>query len=87
MSFDRPCIVRLLDEMSLSTEDDDAPSEGLIPENFAYRVEGAQFARIQSDAWKEIYKPVSHYLFVTGWGCMDVLSGGVPVFLLVDRPG
>lgn len=87
VSFDRLCIVRLLDEMPLSTEDDDTPSEGLLPEYFAYRVEGARFARIQSDAWKESYKPVSHYRFVTGWGCMDVVSGGVPVFSLVDRPG
>ncbi|MBB2964662.1 hypothetical protein FHU13_005080 [Methylobacterium sp. R2-1] len=87
VSFDRQCIVRLLDEMPLSTEDDDTPNEGLVPENFAYRVEGARFARIQSDAWKESFKPVSHYLFVTGFGCMDVVSGGKPLFSLVDRPG
>ncbi|WP_458425616.1 hypothetical protein [Methylorubrum extorquens] len=85
VSFDRQCIVRLLDEMPLSTEGDDTPNDGLLPENFAYRVEGARFARIQSDTWKESFKPVSHYLFVTGVGCMDVVSGGVPTFSLVDR--
>jgi hypothetical protein len=36
VSFDRECIVRLLDEMALSTEDDDSAREGLVHENFAY---------------------------------------------------
>lgn len=43
VSFDRPCIVRLLDEMSLSTEEDDTPINGLVPEHFAYRVVDALF--------------------------------------------
>ncbi|MBA9071484.1 hypothetical protein FHR71_005264 [Methylobacterium sp. RAS18] len=85
VSFERQCIVRLLDEMPLSTEEDDTPNEGLVPGHFAYRVEGARFARMQSEAWKEVNKPVSHYLFVTGWGCLDVVSSGKPTFSLVDR--
>jgi hypothetical protein len=87
VSFDRQCIVRLLDEMPLSTEDDDTPNEGLVPEHFAYRLEGARFARLQSETWKEISAPVTHYQFVTGWGCMDVLSGGSPSFSVVPRTG
>ena len=85
VSFDRPCIVRLLDEMPLSIEEDDTPNEGLVPNHFAYRLEGARFARTQSDAWKEIMEPVTHYQFVTGMACMDVLSGAVPSFLVVPR--
>ena len=85
VSFDRPCIVRLLDEMPLSTEEDDTSNVGLRSDHFAYRVEGARFARTQSQAWKEISGPVTHYQFVTGWGCMDVLSGGSPVFSMVAR--
>ena len=85
VSFDRPCIVRLLDEMPLSTEEDDTPNVGLVAENFAYRLEGARFARMQSEAWKEISGPVNHYQFLTGWGCMDVLSGSSPTFALVAR--
>lgn len=83
VSFDRQCIVRLLDEMPLSTEDDDGPNEGLVADHFAYRIEGAMFARTQSSTWKETMGPVSHYQFVTGWGCMDVLSSGEPSFTLV----
>ena len=85
VSFDRSCIVRLLDEMPLSTEEDETLNVGLVPEHFAYRLEGARFARMQSEAWKEISGPVNHYQFVTGWACMDVLSGGSPAFTLVAR--
>lgn len=87
VTFDRPCIVRLLDEMPLSTEEDETPNEGLIAEHFAYRLEGARFARCQSEAWKEVSGPVAHYQFVTGWACMDVLSGGSPTFSIVARAG
>ena len=85
VSFDRPCIVRLLDEMPLSTEDDETPKEGLVPEHFAYRLEGARFANLQSSSWKEISGPVTHYQFVTGWACMDVLTGSSPTFSIIAR--
>ena len=85
VSFDRQCIVRLVDEMPLSTEQEDTPSEGRVPEHFAYRAEGARFARLQSETWKEISAPVRHYQFVTGWGCMDVLSAASPSFSVVPR--
>jgi hypothetical protein len=39
VSFDRQCIIRILDEMPLSTEEDDTPNEGLVSEHFAYRLE------------------------------------------------
>jgi hypothetical protein len=83
VSFDRQCIIRVLDEMPLSTEEDDTPAEGLVPEHFAYRLEGATFAAIQSDAWKAFIGPVAHYRLITGSTCMDVLSAATPVFSLV----
>jgi hypothetical protein len=86
VSFDQRCIVRLLDEMALSTEEDDTPSQGLIREHFAYRLEGAAFARVQSQAWKDVSRSVAHYRFVTGWACMDVLTPATPSFSLVRRP-
>lgn len=85
VSFDRPCIVRLFDEMALSTEEEDTPNKGLVSNHFAYRLEGARFSRLQSETWKEVSGPVTHYQFVTGWGCMDVLSGGSPSFSVVAR--
>jgi hypothetical protein len=85
VSFDSQCIIRVLDEMPLSTEQDDTPKEGLVPEHFAYRLVGAAFARLQSSAWKEVNAPVTHYQFVTGWACLDVLTAATPAFALVPR--
>ena len=50
MTFNKPCIIRILDEMPLSTEND-SRSEGLVPDHFAYRVEGSAFVDAQSEAW------------------------------------
>lgn len=85
VKFDSGSIIRLLDEMPLSTEDDDNPNEGLVSENFAYRVYGAAFFRMQSSTWKEINEGLAHYRFVTGWACLDVISPAQPSFELVDR--
>jgi hypothetical protein len=38
VTFNEPCIIRILDEMALGTEKD-GPTEGLVPNHFAYRVE------------------------------------------------
>jgi hypothetical protein len=81
--FNGPTIVRLLDEMPLSTEDG-TKNEGLISRHFAYRVENSIFADTQSWAWKTACHPVSHYEFITGAGCMDVLSKAGPTFEVVD---
>lgn len=83
--FNGATIVRLLDEMPLSTEQPLAKNEGLVPRHFAYRVEDSTFANTQSEVWKEIqiHQPVCHYEFITGWGCMDVLSGVEPSFEVV----
>jgi hypothetical protein len=57
----------------------------LVPEHFAYRVEGSVFARQQSEAWKIAVGPVMHYRFVTGWGCVDVLTAALPSFSIEPR--
>jgi hypothetical protein len=85
MTFNKPCIIRILDEMPLSTEND-SRSEGLVPDHFAYRVEGSAFVDAQSEAWMLVNAPVTHYRFITGWACMDVLSSGQPSFTVIERP-
>ena len=85
VTFSKQCIVRLLDEMPISTEDDNGPRRGFIEEEFAYRVEDSAFAVAQSDAWTHVFAPVSHWRFITGWTCMDVLSGGSPSFSVIPR--
>jgi len=80
VSFERQSIVRLVDEMPLSTEQEDSPDLGLISDHFAYRVEGAAFERAQSQIWRDAVGPAVHFRFITGWTCMDVLSPGAPSF-------
>lgn len=81
--FNGGAIVRLLDELALSSENE-AKNEGNIPRHFSYRVEGSNFAAVQSEAWKMVHEPVHHYRFVTGGGCMDVLSKAEPSFEIVE---
>jgi hypothetical protein len=83
--FNKECIIRILDEMPLSTERDSGPSQGLVRDHFAYRVDGSTFVDAQSDAWKIVNSPVSHYRFITGSACMDVLSSAQPLFAVIER--
>ena len=89
VSFADQCIVRLVDEMPLSTEVDDSSNEGAVSNHFAYRVEGALFFRAQSEAFKTVVKlrhgSCKHYRFVTGWTCLDVVTGAEPCFTVVPR--
>lgn len=85
VSFRNDVIVRMLDEMALSTETDPATWEGLVPNHFAYRVEGDCFSVAQSEAWK-CGLQVEHYRFVTGWGCLDVLTSLPPDFVVIPKP-
>lgn len=82
VKFDSSCIVRILDEMPISTEPDDGPAEGLVVEHFAYRIHDAAFFRMQSDGWKLSMGDPAHYRFITGWACLDVISPAVPSFEL-----
>ena len=81
--FNKDTIVRLLGELALSTEND-TKVEGTVPLHFAYRVEGSAFADAQSEGWKMVHEPVHHYRFITGGGCMDVLSKAEPSFEIVE---
>ena len=80
--FKQETIVRLVGEFALSS-DNDTKNEGTVPRHFAYRIEGSSFAATQSEAWKMVHEPVHHYRFVTGGGCMDVLSKAEPSFEIV----
>ncbi|MGP6156083.1 MAG: hypothetical protein ACLPYS_00865 [Vulcanimicrobiaceae bacterium] len=80
VAFERAEIVRILDEMTLSTESEATPNDGLVKEHFGYFVEGAAFFNHQSEAFKQVFKAVKHYRFITGWTCLDVISSCEPRF-------
>jgi hypothetical protein len=85
VTFPRVEITRTLDEMPLSTEE---PEKwvGLKAEHFAYEVEDAHFWRTQSPELKIAFKDLKHYVFITGWTCLDVISRHSPTFSIVDAP-
>lgn len=74
-------VVRVLDEMPLSTEEND--KSGLVPHHFAYRVEGSLFWKSQSGVLQD-HPRLQHYRFITGSTCLDVLAMEPPVFELVN---
>lgn len=82
VSFGREVIVRMLDEFALSTEGRDDYS-GLVPHHFAYRVEGDPFFEAQSKIWRDMQgTSLEHYRFITGAGCLDVITSAVPRFAI-----
>jgi len=84
VAFDKVHIIRILDEMPLSTEAE-TKNEGLVPNHLAYRVEGSMFRETQSEAFKKTKgKWAQHYRFVTGWTCLDVISDSPPAMSVVS---
>jgi hypothetical protein len=83
--FEKAEIVRIVDEMPISTESEQSAHEGLIPDHLAYAVDGASFWLTQSDALKIARPLLRHYRFITGWTCIDVVSENTPTFLVIPR--
>ena len=82
--FGRVEVVRLLDEMALSTEDENTPNEGLIPDHLAYLVDGALFWSSQSEVLKLVRPTARHYRLITGWTCIDIISITEPSFAVTN---
>lgn len=81
----RALIVRILDEMALSTETEVTEDEGLVPEHFAYKVRGAAFFFGQSEAFRFANPNLEHFRFITGWTCLDVMANEPPTVTIVAR--
>ena len=81
VAFDNPFIARVLSESAISTEDA-WPEEGVVPGQFAYRVEGSLFENSQSQSWKATHRP-THWRFLTAGMCLDVLAKHPPAFSLM----
>ena len=84
VQFARVEIVRLVDEMPISTEHKEIPNEGLIANHFAYVVQGASFWNQQSEAFKANLTTARRYRFITGWTCLDVITTREPRFAVGD---
>lgn len=87
VTFDGEVIVRMLDELPLSTESDPKAWTGIILHHFAYRVEGDPFLFAQSDTWRSMEPKLAHYRFLTGSGCLDVATSATPQFKVFASGG
>lgn len=79
-------VLRALDDTHWSTEQE-GPCYGIAPEHFAYTVEGARFWKAQSVLITDESgrsRQLQHYVFMTGWTCLDVISDQRPVFTLLS---
>ncbi len=82
--FTSEVIVRLLIEFPLSAESDPKDWERLVLHHFAYLVEGDPFLAAQSSAWRSLAPNLKHYRFMTGSGCLDVITSATPRLGILD---
>ena len=61
VQFQRVEIIRIIEEMPISTEYEETSNEGIVADHFAYEVQGASFWNQQSEAFKVVYKEAKHY--------------------------
>lgn len=78
--FAHAIMFRVIDDFHHPIETYDFTHDGHIPNHFAYRVEGSPFWAAQKETLSTVFPGISHYLFVTGGSCLDVLSVEEPVF-------
>ncbi|MEO0462846.1 MAG: hypothetical protein AAF127_06925 [Pseudomonadota bacterium] len=83
ITFDDVEALRILDETWLSTETNSKLWRG-IDGSFARIVEGGEYPTSRS-LMNEIAGPITHYQFVTGADCVDVLARDKPVAYLADE--
>lgn len=84
VTFPHVEITRTLDEMPLSTEETEKRI-GLVADHFAYEAEDAHFWRSQSATLKIVVNNLKHFVFITGWTCLDVISRHQPTFSIVTH--
>lgn len=81
--FESVHVIRVLDEMWISTEEPQEPQVGHVENHFAYRIESSRFWESQSEPMRSTYTDARHYLFVTGSACLDVISSVQPEIFVV----
>lgn len=73
-------IFRVIDDMHLPLEEQGIEKVGLLSNHFAYRVQGSPFWAAQCEVFEKSLPGSTHYLFVTGGNCLDVITRDEPCF-------
>lgn len=78
IAFSHVELFRVIDDMHLPLEEADSLTMGHISNHFAYRIEGSPFWAPQREAFEAVLPGSTHYRFVTGGSCLDVISRDQP---------
>jgi hypothetical protein len=84
VSFPHVDIFRVIDEMHLPLEEHGIEKVGYVANHFAYKVQGSPFWAAQREVFEVALPGSTHYLFVTGGDCLDVITRDEPRFCWVD---
>jgi hypothetical protein len=77
-------IFRVIDEMHRPVEEQGMEIVGHVSNHFAYKIEGSPFWEAQRIDFEVRLPGSTHYLFVTGGDCLDVITREEPRFCWVD---
>ncbi len=77
-------IFRVIDDMHRPMEEHGLQKVGHVSNHFAYTVQGSPFWEAQRETFKVLLPGSTHYLFVTGGDCLDVITREEPQFRWVD---
>ncbi|MGV2126121.1 hypothetical protein ACQZ4R_23975 [Agrobacterium vitis] len=75
---------RVIDEMHRPLEEQGMEIVGHFSNHFAYKVQGSPFWAAQREVFEVSLPESTHYLFVTGGDCVDVITREEPRFCWVN---
>ncbi|RYZ85037.1 MAG: hypothetical protein EOP06_16965 [Proteobacteria bacterium] len=73
-------IFRVIDDMHRPMEEHGSEQVGHVSNYFAYTVQGSPFCEAQRETFEILLPGSTHYLFVTGGDCLDVITREEPQF-------
>lgn len=82
--FPHVYIFRIIDEMHRPLEEQGMEKVEHAFNHFAYKVQGSPFFAAQREVFEVVFPGSTHYLFVTGGDCLDVITREEPRFCWVD---
>lgn len=71
-------IFRVIDEMHRPLEEQRMEKVGYVSNHFAYKIQGSPFWATQREVFEVVFPGSTHYLFVTGGDCLDVITREEP---------
>lgn len=77
IAFQKVEIIRIIDDFS-TLDLDSTPAKGMVPNHFGYIVTGAAFWNANADTIESGERLMSHYRFITGNSCVDIISSATP---------